>query len=193
MAAKLSTAMQTAILVARINGEVRPGDSQRTAQLGMAGKISSATLEALGARSLLGRTLNGAAWELTRKGYRALCEHGLISVEAYQIELHDWKEWMDVMHAEALEMDADLMAQAEAEEGYEREVLGSFGEDAKQLSQPRPLFVRHTRRGSERVVVERVHAGRVAYRVLDTTSGRVSAPYRMREKTFFDSYAPSAS
>lgn len=67
---------------------------------------------------------------------------------------------------------------------------GTEDADGNQIS-ARPLFVRHTRRGSETVAVERVHAGRVDYRILDTKTQRVSAPYRMRERTFFDNYAPA--
>lgn len=49
-------------------------------------------------------------------------------------------------------------------------------------------FARRTRRGVETVVVEREHAGRVDYRVIDSTTGRRSAPYRMRSATFTREY-----
>jgi len=49
-------------------------------------------------------------------------------------------------------------------------------------------FVRATRRGTETVVVGRVHNGRVHYRIIDAKTGRRSAMYYMRELTFRAQY-----
>lgn len=57
------------------------------------------------------------------------------------------------------------------------------------LTPPLPsYFARRTRRGTETVVVEREHDGRVDYRVLDPRTGRRSAPYSMRAAKFAQDY-----
>lgn len=218
MAKRLSTAMLTALAIAHSKGDVLIGDDQRVALLGMAGRVSANTIYALQSDGLLRKTRDELGYELTIKGLSALGHAGVISPEEYTELRRKWDEWMDVAHAEALDMEQDRVANASAVEIFEEiaaeneraehagdvpEQLCPHGIDALRrcsicaedtaASAPRALFIRRTRHGSETVKVERVHAGRVDYRVLDTRTGRVSAPYRMREKTFNANYAPVLS
>jgi hypothetical protein len=51
-------------------------------------------------------------------------------------------------------------------------------------------FARQTRMGTETVVVERERAGRVAYRIINPTTGRRSGIYQVREGSFYGRYTP---
>lgn len=205
MAKKLSTAMLTALAIAHSQGEVLIGDDQRIALLGMAGRVSSNTITALREAGLLAYSRDMLSFELTKAGLSALGHAGVITPEQYTTARQAQRDAVDAAHTEALTLRGQyagtparfnpevidelhafaLTMRAEFEERM-RPVVTVPAEAAP--VEPRKLFIRRTRRGSETVTVERVHAGRVDYRVLDTKSGRVSAPYRMRQATFEASY-----
>lgn len=186
MAKKLSTAMQTALMIAYQNGQVRKGDAQRQAELGLAGQVATGTLVALLDAKLLtwANDPSAAVYELTREGLRVLGHAGLISADEFYAMRVKWNEWMDAAHAEAL----DMMAQAEAEAGYERYVLGTQIDPAPQAEQ---RWSRRLAHGPEIVRVEGVRSGSVRYRFV--RAGHLSAPYSLRVDRFVERYSPATS